>query len=146
VNPRWKTLDEIYKINILLHCQTSKFQQNFVDLFCYFKIELKKHFSQKLQRFAILCLILMKSCRRNFATIFRNHMEEIMEIIFRILFCQIYEIFAKFPNANQSFIIQFIISFASLAAILCVLRANQLSPTTFFHDPLSENGRIGEAN
>jgi len=71
-----------------------------------------------------------------------------MEIIFKILFCQIYEIFAKFLNANQLiiFIIQFIITFASLAAILCVLRANRLSPTTFFHDPLSENGRIGEAN
>lgn len=59
-------------------------------------------------------------------------MEEIMEIIFKILFCQIYEIFAKFLNANQLFIFQFIITFASLAAILCILRANRLSPTTFF--------------
>jgi len=40
--------------------------------FAISKLNLKKHFSQKLQRFAILSLLLMKSCRRNFATIFRN--------------------------------------------------------------------------
>ena len=69
-NIRWKALDEIYKIYMLLHRSDLKFQKIFVKLF--------RIFWQILQKFVIFeffsltfAQILIKFCR-NFADILEN--------------------------------------------------------------------------
>ena len=69
-NIRWKALDEIYKIYMLLHRSDLNFSENFCQTF--------SHFWQKFAKFIIseffsliFAQILMKFCR-NFADILKN--------------------------------------------------------------------------
>jgi hypothetical protein len=141
VNTRWKGLDEIYKIYILLprsflgwfsrifhfgfqllHRSDLNISTTFFQTFLYFKTWTfqKVQFSAE---YAILCSKLMKTlCCRNFATI-----DDILDEMFRIFrkwktFWRFADLFSKFaktffeiPKQNKLFIIQFIDSFVSLS-------------------------------
>ena len=75
VNIRWKALDEIYKIYMLLHRSDLNISQNFRQTFSHFS---GAFFGKKLQKFVIFeffslifAQILMKFCR-NFADNLEN--------------------------------------------------------------------------
>jgi len=66
-NIRWKALDEIYKIYMLLHRSDSIFQQNFVKLFRF----LRQIFT-KIRYFSTFLIDILMKKFRNFTEHFRK--------------------------------------------------------------------------
>jgi len=73
VNIRWKALDEIYKIYMLLHRSDLNISENFRQTFSHFSAKFGKiHYFNIFELFSVIFAQILINFYRNFADIFRR--------------------------------------------------------------------------